>query len=163
MNFFKTIGYLVISSILLYGCKNNNCFSSKDYCVVSYLYQKKPFIFLKLDKQHKEDTLKAPSGTRGFYIEVKEHNENLYLAFQKAKVNTKCIESNMITPLLVDYELQFYKLVKNGDHINLFLVDRSNLPKSLEHWSRSVKIEKNVSLVCDGSDIGYDEGSIIIK
>ena len=99
----------------------------------------------------------------GFYIEVKEHNENLYLAFQKAKVNTKCVESNMITPLLVDYDLQFYKLIKNGDNVKLLLIDRGSLPKSLEYWVKSITIEKNVSLVCDGNKIGYDEGSIIIQ
>ncbi|WP_140404388.1 hypothetical protein [Acinetobacter populi] len=93
-------------------------------------------------------------------MSAKEINGKLYVVLQKALIEKTCIKKDMISSLNVKFQLELYEVFYDGSIFNLSLLNQPVNNYEVMKWFNSIRAKENVTLVCDGEDIGYDEGAI---
>ncbi len=122
-------------------------------------YQGKPQMDLFVTDKEKYNIINpiVPNdGSKGFFIEAKQDDDTLYVAYQIYKGDLICpFDPNTISSVRVDYEIQVYVL--SLDTNKNYALTPINIEQKLhlKQWIRTLHIDKEKGFACYDGKIDY--------
>lgn len=153
MMIYRTLIYFLSLNFL--ACSSHNCFSNNTVCEKPVEYYNEPAINLFIKKDDEYRLINPPKDKIGFYISSKEFNNNSYIAFQIYKNDFKCEDKPYIYGANVNYNIELYVFDNTNGQVSNIKIIQESLPKEIDLWKKSLKINTKIPLACENGKINY--------